>query len=344
MNSTHVLLIEDNLGDAFLIKNFLHQTNNTKFDIVHVDSLSASFEHLKQTSFDVALLDLSLPDSHGIDTLLEFQLKSPNLPIVVLTGLDSDIIAHRLVRHGAQDYLIKEKINATWLASAIKHAIARFKGIEERYQQEKSSQQELKKHVDAYQHEILQLDKQLQTLEELSATDALTRIANRYYFQKNFERDWCQSCKNSQPISLILLDLDYFKQFNDSCGHPKGDDCLRQVAQSLKQTLKRSTDLVARYGGEEFIVLLPNTPKSGAIEVAAQLRSGVNGLAIRHPNSTISSWVTASFGVASMVPTSMVQSSELIEYADQALYFSKKNGRDRIAYFQAPNFFTQPTL
>ncbi|MEM9487014.1 MAG: diguanylate cyclase [Cyanobacteria bacterium P01_F01_bin.116] len=341
MRPTNILLVEDNLGDVFLINNFLAQAEEGPFNVTHVDSLGSALACLKQTRFDVALLDLSLPDSHGMDTLLSLQKKAPSLPTVVLTGLDDMELAGHLVQNGAQDYLVKGKINQNWLNSTIHLAINRFKKTEELHKSENQRKRELVSRIHTYEKKISCMDGKLKILETLSFTDGLTEISNRYYFEIVFKKNWLQACRYKQPISLIMVDIDHFKRFNDSFGHLKGDCCLRQVAQTLKKMLGQSKGMIARYGGEEFAVILPDTPVQEAVEVATSLGLGIKDLSIRHPNSTVSSWVTASFGVASVVPKPQMSSANLIYKADRALYVAKANGRDRIAYFQQPTFVTQ---
>ncbi|MBT9317368.1 diguanylate cyclase [Leptothoe spongobia] len=344
MSPINVLLIEDNLGDVFLINTFLGQADDTQFKVTHAESLGAALAYIQQACFDLALVDLSLPDSQGIDTLLSLQAKAPHLPTVVVTGLDDAELARQLIWHGAQDYLVKENINRTWLQNTIHHTVARFQRVEDRYQLQKYSRRKLIRRISTYKDKLIDMDEKLKILEKRSSTDMLTQVANRYHFEKTFEQEWLQSYRNQQSLSLIIVDIDFFKQYNDSCGHPQGDACLQKVAQSLEKGLKRPQDLVARYGGEEFVVLLPNTPKQGAIKVATELGVGIKTLAARHPNSSISSWVTASFGVASMVAKTNISPSILLNQADQALYFAKENGRNRIAYFQSSNFVTQTII
>ncbi|MBT9317366.1 GGDEF domain-containing response regulator [Leptothoe spongobia] len=341
MGSTNILLIEDNPGDVFLINTFLEKAEKGQFNVTHVDSLGSAVTCLQQTHFDIALLDLSLPDSHGLDTLLRLQAKAPNLPTVVLTRVDDAALAVHLMQHGAQDYLVKGKINQNWLNSTILHAITRFQKTEAIFETERQYKQELIRRLHTYEKKITCMDGKLKILETLSFTDGLTEIPNRYYFEVAFKKNWLQACRYQQPLSLIMIDLDYFKRLNDSRGHLAGDRCLRQIAQTLKEALAPSGGVITRYGGEEFAVILPDSPVQTAVAVARTLGLEIKYLSIRHPNSAVSSWVTASFGVASVVPTSQISSKDLIYKADRALYVAKENGRDRISYFQQSSFFIQ---
>ena len=167
-------------------------------------------------------------------------------------------------------------------------------------------------------------------LEELSMTDGLTGIANRYRFDAFLEREWRRAMRSQSPLSLILIDIDFFKAFNDSYGHLAGDDCLRRVAQSLSGAGRRPSDLVARYGGEEFAFLLSDTDAAGAAAVAFRIKQNMDGLSIPHPYSRVADHVTLSMGLATLIPTKGEASSDLIKLADELLYKAKANGRNQV--------------
>ncbi|MBD0334124.1 MAG: diguanylate cyclase [Cyanobacteria bacterium Co-bin13] len=166
-------------------------------------------------------------------------------------------------------------------------------------------------------------------LERLATLDSLTKVANRRRFDEYLQQEWQRMAREGQPLSLIMLDVDYFKIYNDFLGHQQGDVCLFTVAQALCRAVKRSADLVARYGGEEFVVVLPNTRRAGAIVVAEAIQSEIASLQIPHPNSTVSAYVTASMGIASAMPSNGGSYDELVAAADTALYQAKRRGRDR---------------
>ncbi len=167
--------------------------------------------------------------------------------------------------------------------------------------------------------------------------DGLTQIANRRRFDLHFSKEWRRMRREQGWLSVILCDVDYFKLYNDNYGHQAGDRCLIQVAQAISHTVKRPGDLVARYGGEEFIIILPNTPLEGAMQVGESIREAIAQLEIPHAYSLVSEWITLSLGVSSIIP-SFAQSSELlIAYADQALYEAKQNGRDRLECINIPS-------
>lgn len=171
-----------------------------------------------------------------------------------------------------------------------------------------------------------------QELERISNTDSLTQIANRRCFDRQLSREWRRLQREKQPLALILCDIDYFKLFNDTYGHPSGDTCLVAVAQALKRCLKRPADLVARYGGEEFVVLLPNTELAGAIEVVEQMQGAIATLAIADAPTH---HLTLSFGIYAIVPQPSIKVTTALALADQALYAAKQAGRNQ--YVIAPD-------
>ncbi|MCC5628316.1 GGDEF domain-containing protein [Nostoc sphaeroides CHAB 2801] len=167
-----------------------------------------------------------------------------------------------------------------------------------------------------------------QQLENMVMVDELTQIANRRCFDNKLNSVWQYLLREQGFISLLLCDIDYFKQYNDTYGHATGDDCLRFIAQAFKQSVKRSRDLVARYGGEEFVVILPNTASDGAFYVAQEIHKALEQLNIPHAASAVKHHVTLSIGIATVIPTPNMVPLDLIEAADQALYQAKANGRN----------------
>jgi len=166
---------------------------------------------------------------------------------------------------------------------------------------------------------------------QLSTVDGLTGISNRRSFNQAIEREWARCAWNSSPLSLILLDIDSFKAYNDTYGHLCGDECLKQIAQAIKETVYRPMDGVFRYGGEEFAVLLSETSKSEARKIAEEIRVNIENLNIPHARSTIGKYVTVSAGVATMIPTNDKKIQDIITQSDQALYLSKNNGRNQVS-------------
>ncbi len=167
-------------------------------------------------------------------------------------------------------------------------------------------------------------------MENLARTDGLLAIANRRHFEERLELEWQRALRERQPLAMLMVDVDYFKRFNDHYGHQAGDSCLRAIADTIGQN-KRSTDLLARYGGEELVLLLPNTSLADAQRLARIACAAVEHVAITHAASPVGDHVTVSIGVASLVPNGREPSADLIAAADRALYDAKQGGRNRIA-------------
>lgn len=167
-------------------------------------------------------------------------------------------------------------------------------------------------------------------LQRLSLVDGLTKIANRRSFDERLPQEWHRLAREAAPLSLVLCDLDRFKNYNGLYGHQAGDECLQEVAKVLDESAKRPADLAARYGGEEFALILPNTDAEGAVRIAETIQGRLQASAIAHENSDVSKLVTLSMGVASEIPKTDSSEKALIEQADQALYRAKQQGGDRV--------------
>lgn len=186
--------------------------------------------------------------------------------------------------------------------------------------------------LNAFQQGLEQRDK----LHHLSNIDGLTGVPNRRHFDQFYKQQWHIAQQTQQPLSVIFIDIDNFKEFNDHYGHAMGDDTLRAVANTLNQCIDQSRDLLARYGGEEFVCVLPNQDHDEAVNIANCLREAVLSLAIPHAFSSTHSDLTVSMGVSSMSPGQSISSEKLIERADQQLYQAKRQGRNRVATRKRP--------
>ncbi|MDB5058301.1 MAG: Response regulator, contains domain, partial [Chloroflexi bacterium] len=186
----------------------------------------------------------------------------------------------------------------------------------------------------AREHELMLALKQLETanklLQHVSATDALTGVANRRQFDDVLDVEWARSARSQSSLAIILLDVDYFKRYNDTYGHQGGDACLKTVASILISCVLRHEDIVARYGGEEFAIILAGTELSGARIVANRIRARIESVEITHASSEVSNFVTVSAGVAATIPHKGDTPAGLIEAADKALYKAKQEGRNRV--------------
>lgn len=185
--------------------------------------------------------------------------------------------------------------------------------------------------------ETIRLEKAKAELEHLSSSDVLTGLTNRRYFDSVLDKEWRTAIRNQTPVSLLFLDVDDFKTYNDNYGHQAGDVCLQQVAAVIRRNVHRSRDLCARYGGEEFVVLLPDTAQKSAFSIAETIRASIEMEKIPHSFSRAASHVTVSIGVASITPQKGTDQSLLIEMADQALYRAKELGRNQVRVFMPGN-------
>lgn len=269
---------------------------------------------------DVILMDILMPVVNGVEACKRFKQdpRTADVPVLMITGASQDEVLAAAFAAGAIDYITKP-LKVIELVARLRSAIT------------------LKRELDARrgrEHELLRVTRQLkeanETLQRLSDQDALTGVANRRSFDAHLANEWNRAAREQTPLSLVMLDIDYFKRFNDQYGHPRGDDCLRQVARTLAAPLKRPGDLIARYGGEEFVILLPWTGLAGAVGLAEKLRGLVEALQIPHAQSLAADHVTISLGAACTIPKRSAPAESLIEAADQALYLAKERGRNRV--------------
>ena len=250
---------------------------------------------------DVILLDVMMPDMDGYEVCRQLKQDSAtrDIPVLFVTAHHEAQEEARGLACGAVDFITKP----------IHPAVVR-----------------------ARVHTHLTLLRQTEVLKRLVFIDALTHAFNRRYFDERLAEEWGRAQRTGRPLGLILIDVDYFKQFNDVNGHQRGDDALRQVAQALKGTILRPSDVVCRYGGEEFACLLPDTDLDGALQVAQRMKLAVRDLAIGHPASAVAEVLTISAGVAVRTPTSRGDAAALLALADAQLYRAKAEGRARVCH------------
>lgn len=288
---------------------------------------------------DIVVTDLVMEGMDGIQVLKNVKQLRPEIHVMMLTGYGSMQTVMEAMRFGAYDYLLKP-CNQGELLLRLTKCVERIE-MESHLRRHTSEIEKMNREllfaVARYQELEAVLRKSMddlaannQKLQMISSLDGLTGIANRRYFDEYLEREWSLAERNNLAMSLIFIDVDYFKPFNDVYGHQAGDDCLRQVACTINESLKRPADLAARYGGEEFVVLLPGTEKAGAVVLAEEIRLRVERLKIPHTSASAHKDVTISLGVGVMVPARNLLSSELIKTADNALYKAKNSGRNRV--------------
>ena len=293
-----ILLIEDNPGDARLIELMLAEDPESPFRISCVDRLSRGLEFLTSEKPGLVLLDLSLPDSQGLDTFDKVYAHSPTVPIIVLTGNDDHVIALSAVKTGAQDYLIKGKLDRELLVRAMQYSIER-----KRYQEQ---------------------------LEHQANYDALTGLPNRNLLLDRLKQA-VSSQRQLRSIAVVFIDLDHFKFINDSLGHNAGDVLLQNMAERLRSAV-RDGDTVARMGGDEFILVLDDQHNEDVVFRAMQrIVAKVNEPMTLDGREL---FVTCSAGI-SLHPQDGTDVETLLKNADAAMYRAKENGRNNFQFYMA---------
>jgi diguanylate cyclase (GGDEF)-like protein len=327
-----ILVVDDSLESRRFLRSTLSGAGFD--DILLAGSAQEAFRLLGlgrgggdgSSAVDLLLLDLVMPDIDGLSAcrILRGLEALHDVPIIVVTADTAPRTLEAAFVAGASDFIPKP-FQRIELLARVRAALALKDERDKRRKRER---------------ELLEMQTKLESMNQelvrLSSTDGLTGIANRRTFDEALSREWRRAMRDDAPLSVLMVDVDYFKAYNDANGHQGGDDCLRSVAQALARSLRRPGDLVARYGGEEFAALLPATPERGALTVAHTLREAVESLDIAHSGSAVAPRVTVSIGVASGAARRGSNASALVEAADQALYCAKRDGRNRVRAFDQP--------
>ena len=323
MKKPAVLLIDD---EEAILAGISYVLEKNGYRVVTANGGEQGLEVFKKENLQMVITDLVMDGIGGLEVLKQVKEIEPETMVVIMTGhgeMDSSIEALRL---GASDYLLKP-CKEEELLFRVTRCFEKLQMLNDA----KKTNEKLKKSVIKHQELEKSLRASNKQLELLSTLDGLTGIANRRTFEKFLEREWKSSMRHTQPATAIMMDIDFFKLYNDTYGHQAGDDCLKKVAHTIEKSLRRPGDLVARYGGEEFVAILSDTPKKGAFGLAEKVRASVEALEIPHQASQASKFVTISLGVASRVPERGDASSILISEADKSLYKAKQEGRNRVA-------------
>ncbi|WP_413171992.1 diguanylate cyclase domain-containing protein [Anabaena azotica] len=323
-NFGQILIVDDNPDNLRLLSKMLESKG---FKVKKTVSGEIAIQAAKIEPPDLILLDINMPDMNGYEVCrqLKSQEKTANIPIIFISALDQTtdkVIAFEI---GGADYITKPFQELEVLAR-VRNQVVIYQQNQQLIQQNKILQQEIteRQRVEAA---LLAANQQLQLFVFL---DGLTGVANRRKFDEYLNLEWQRLAHKKLPLSLLLCDVDFFKNYNDTYGHLTGDDCLKQIAKTLKLSVKRPSDLLARYGGEEFAVILSNTNEKGAIYLAEDIRQKVYNLKIPHAQSKVDNFVTLSIGVATIFPNMQIAPNTLIEVGDKALYTAKAQGRNRI--------------
>ncbi|MFH1417729.1 MAG: diguanylate cyclase [Planctomycetota bacterium] len=289
----------------------------SKWKMAFLDSAERALEMLQQETVDAIVSDLRMPGMDGLQMLRNIRGHEcyASVAVVMLTGEGSESTAVEAMKCGAQDYLVKGSVTCELIQQTIENAVAAV--VRERQLVERNEK-------------ITQLSKQLAetnvTLSQMSRLDSMTKLLNRQAWEEAIALERERSVRHGRSYAVIMIDIDHFKQFNDSMGHPAGDECLRAVATCIDQST-RVIDMVGRYGGEEFIVLAPETDLDGAMVLAERIRSAIWDLHMPHPASKTAERVTVSVGVA-VRPVAPWE--DVVKEADEALYAAKDGGRNQV--------------
>ncbi|MEA3545703.1 MAG: diguanylate cyclase [Thermodesulfobacteriota bacterium] len=292
-----ILLVDDNRQNIqILMELFRHD-----YRIVAATSAERALKIVaSEQPPDIILLDILMPDMDGYQLckVLKDKESSKNIPVIFVTAVSEVMDEARGFDLGAVDYITKP-----FHPPAIKARV----GLH------------------------LELKRKQEQLERYAFIDALTNIPNRRRFDEVLHKEWDRAQRSHQQLSLIMIDIDYFKNYNDRYGHGKGDDTLRQVAQKVEMVLRRAGDFIARYGGEEFVAVLPYTDIQEVLPIAEQIKAAVADLHIEHCDSPVADHITVSLGVVSAQPDQQYACADtMLQTADKALYRAKSKDRNCI--------------
>ncbi len=295
-----VLIVDDARENIRVLAQALKPMCKVSFAMTGEEALDLA---LSGDPVDLVLLDIMMPGMDGYEVCRRLKAadRTRNIPVIFITAMDEEKDETTGLELGAVDYITKPFSEAIVKARVRTHL-------------------ELKRHRD--------------TLENLSSLDGLTGIPNRRRFDEFIRAEWRNGIREGSPLSLIMIDIDYFGAYNNTYNHLAGDDCLKRVAAVLWGCLHRPADFVARFGGEEFSAILPKTDLAGGLHMAETMRDRVEALQIVHESSPISDWVTISLGVASILPFRDGEVSVLINGSDNVLFDAKRAGRNQVKSIQ----------
>ena len=288
-----ILVIDDEKANLKILSELF----KSKVNIILAKNGTQGIEKIIKFKPDLILLDIIMPGMSGFEVIMQLKKNEETsaIPVIFITGLTDVVDESQGLALGACDYIQKPF------------------------------------HIDIVRARVdlhLKLAEQRAQLEQLANLDSLTCVPNRRKFYEMFDLEWKMSVREKTPLSQIMIDIDYFKQYNDQYGHAAGDQALKKVAQVIFKQLKRPFDFVARYGGEEFAVLLPNTPAEDAFNIMESCRQAVEDLKIEHEKNTVSKYLTISIGGVNSFPTKTMCSEATFKLADDMLYKAKGKGRN----------------
>ena len=300
-DDANLLLVDDDPGTIQILRRILSRYTEIRF----ATSGPVALELARKQAPDLIVLDYEMPGVSGADTFLALRAEPglKDIPVIFVTSHVGTQLESEMLDLGAADFIAKPLVPLV---------------------------------VQARVRTQLRLKRLTDQLRNVARIDGLTGVANRLAFDEALDREWRRGARENTALSLLMIDVDHFKKYNDSLGHLAGDEVLRRVAACLASVVRRGADLVCRYGGEEFAVILPQTEMASAIDIAEKLRAAVAACAIPHPDSPIGPWLSVSIGVSSSVVEGQKAEhcgpTDLFKAADAALYDAKHAGRNRRAF------------
>jgi diguanylate cyclase (GGDEF)-like protein len=297
LEAQKVLIADDDAVNRQVLADLL----KPEYTVLLAKNGEQALERTQRHAPDLVLLDVMMPDMDGYEVLrrLRADPQTAQVTVIFISGLNGPEDEANGLKMGAADYIAKPFNATVVMARVALH---------------------------------LQLVRQRRMLERLANIDGLTGLANRRRFDELYAIEWQRAQRNGRPLSLALLDIDAFKQYNDHYGHPAGDRALLAVARAASAGLRRPADLAARYGGEEVVLLLPDTDAGQARHVVAGIVAAIRELQLAHEASGVAPWLTVSVGGATLGGHELESAAALFEAADVALYRAKHGGRNRIAW------------
>ena len=324
VHNMRILVVDAHPTMRQVLARVLRQLGAT--DVYQAGDAPSALDAFQRLRPDVVLLDIRLPgqDGYWLTRRLRECDSGDWTPIVFLSALNSDMDVWRAIEAGGDDYLVKPVKPMVLMAKL--RAMQRLLDMRRR----------LVTVSDELNHAN-------QRLNEMIEIDPLTGLVNRRGLERILHTEIHAARRDLQPLTLMLCDLDHFKDYNDTLGHVKGDECLREVGKLLKEVCMRPRDVAFRFGGGEFALLLPNTPRSGAMTFARTTVSLLRTRSIPHPASTVSHFLTVSGGITTCIPDSGTDAETMLRRADEALYAAKAQGRDRFFSFEMQMDTIEPT-
>jgi diguanylate cyclase (GGDEF)-like protein len=296
INQEFRILIIDDANTNLMV---LNQILSPEYTVFTAKSGKEGLERVKSDRPDLILLDILMPDINGFEVLsiLKKSHETMKIPVIIITGLSDEADEEKGFLLGAVDYITKPFNNPIVKARVRTHS---------------------------------QIVRQIRTIEQLGLIDGLTNIPNRRCFDDRIALEWRRAVREKSSLSFLMMDVDKFKNYNDTYGHPQGDTLLKTLAGIFAAAAKRSTDLAARLGGEEFGILLPETDQDAVLAVAERVRAAVEAIRVPTADGETITTATISIGAVSAIPDDKTSVKDFLALADQRLYTAKNTGRNRV--------------